>query len=215
MLETQLNLPFRPDHREHYRPYYEVSGFTRPFLPVISNEDPNAIQLYRWTLLPGWVKDEKSFKANTLNARNDRLFESAVYRSYWKNRCLVTVTGFFEPHEVPDRKQNESWHIKKKDDSIMTLGGIWSKWGDTSTFTIITTDASPLMAEVHNGKKRMPLVLEGDAADAWLMADLTKDEMQDLMKTPDVDNILDAYRVMDGVTNTRVDTNVPEVLERI
>ena len=59
----------------------------------------------------------------------------------------------------------------------------------------------------------MPLILERERAEAWVLPDLTKPEMTDLMKPYEHDNKLTTYRVMDGVTNSRLDTNVPEVLE--
>ena len=59
----------------------------------------------------------------------------------------------------------------------------------------------------------MPLILEGDKAEARVLPDLTKPEMTDLMKTYDKDESLIAYRVLDGVTNSRLDTNGPEVIE--
>ncbi len=58
----------------------------------------------------------------------------------------------------------------------------------------------------------MPLILEGDAARGLAMPDLSKDEMSNLMVPYPHHEKLDSYRVMDGVTNTRVDTNVEEVL---
>ena len=57
----------------------------------------------------------------------------------------------------------------------------------------------------------MPLILEGDKAEAWVLPDLTKPEMTDLMKTYE-ENLI-TYRVLDGVTNSRLNTNVPEVIE--
>ncbi|HYG84537.1 MAG TPA: SOS response-associated peptidase [Verrucomicrobiae bacterium] len=212
LLERQTSLQFPPEHRELYKSYYEVSGFNKPLLPVVSTEAPRELRMYRWSFLPGWVKDPATFKANTLNARAEELFEKPTYRSYWRNRCLLVTTGFFEPHEVDYRKQNESWHVRPKEGEIMYLGCVWSRWGDTNTFSIVTTEASPLMAHVHNGKNRMPLILDDEKAEAWLLPDLTKEEMAKLMETPQLDHTLEAYRVMDGVTNTRLDTNVPEVL---
>ncbi len=61
----------------------------------------------------------------------------------------------------------------------------------------------------------MPLVLDGDAAEAWLIQDLSREEMTDLMVPYPHDEKLESYRVMDGVTNTRVDTNVEEVLRPV
>src|SRR5690606_2869106 len=48
------------------------------------------------------------------------------------------------------------------------------------TFSIITTPANPLLAEIHNVKKRMPLVIPVDKQDAWLFAS-GKEEIQQLM----------------------------------
>ena len=37
------------------------------------------------------------------------------------------------------------------------------------TFTIITTDANPLMAEIHNTKKRMPIILKPEFEKEYLL----------------------------------------------
>lgn len=57
----------------------------------------------------------------------------------------------------------------------------------------------------------MPLILEGDGATAWLLPDLTQGEMTSLMVPFSDDSKLEAFRVVDQVLNTRVDTNIPEV----
>ena len=72
-----------------------------------------------------------------------------------------------------------------------------------------------MLAEIHNERKRMPLILDGDAADAWLLQDLAKEEMADFMVPYPHDDLLEGYRVMDGVTNTRLNTNVGEVLKPV
>lgn len=113
---------------------------------------------------------------------------------------------------MPGQKSSQSYYIRTKEGEIFTLGGIFSVWNNIPTFSIITVPASPLLEEIHNEKKRMPLILDGEAADAWLLSDLTKNEMTELMVPFPDDSKLDAFRVMDHVFNTRVDTNVPEVI---
>jgi putative SOS response-associated peptidase YedK len=93
------------------------------------------------------------------------------------------------------------------------LGGIYNEWNGMKTFSIVTTDASPLMAEVHNDGKRQPLVLKGNAALAWLVPDLTQDEMKSLMVYQYPDEELETYRVIDGIYNAKQDTNVPEAIK--
>ncbi|TKT84720.1 SOS response-associated peptidase [Dyadobacter frigoris] len=197
---------------EKFKKKYDMNGFEKPYIPVISNKDPKSIDMYRWRLVPSWVKEEKDWKANTLNARNDELFTKTSYKNYWRNRCLVICTGFFEPHYPKDSKEYESWYIKPKERRCFTLGGIYSVWQNEPTVSIITTDASPLMAKVHNDGERQPLILEGDAALAWLVPDLTEEEMKNLMLYQYPDEKLDTYRVMDGIYSTKIDTNKPAAI---
>ncbi len=198
---------------ENYIPGHHFHGFSKPYLPVVSTLEPNALDFFRWMLIPGWVKDEKDFKANTLNATSEDLFEKPSYRSYWKNRCLIAVSGFFEPHQVAGQKSSQTYYVRPRQGEVFTLGGIFSVWRDMRTFSIITVPASPLLEEVHNEKKRMPLILEGESAEAWLLPDLTQDEMTDLMVPFSDDSKLDAFRVMDQMFNIRVDSNIPEVIK--
>jgi len=210
-IKEAFNLPVK--NEELYQQAYQLNGFDKPFLPVISSADSKSIDMYRWMLLPSWVKEENSFKANTLNARSEELFDKPSYRNSWNKRCLVICTGFFEPHYPEGSKKSQSFYIKPRETEFFTLGGIWSKWKDLYTFSIVMVEASPLLAEIHNEKKRMPLILEGNKAEAWLLPDLTKPEMTDLMKPYQHDEKLEAYRVLDGVTNSRLNTNVPQVVE--
>ncbi|HLU88966.1 MAG TPA: SOS response-associated peptidase [Cyclobacteriaceae bacterium] len=210
-IKAAFNLPVK--NEALFEQAYQLNGFAKPYLPVISTGDSKAIDMYRWGLVPFWVKDESTFKANTLNARSEELFDKPSYRNSWDKRCLVICTGFFEPHYPEGSKKSQSFYIKPREAEFFTLGGIWSKWKDIYTFSIVMVEANPLLAEIHNDKKRMPLILEGEQAEAWLLPDLTKPEMTDLMKPYPHEEKLIAYRVLDGVTNSRIDTNVPEVIE--
>lgn len=199
---------------EKFEKKYDFNGFEKPYLPVISMENPKELTTYRWRLVPDWVKDEKDWKANTLNARNDELFTKPSYRDFWQNRCLVICTGFFEPH-YPEigGKEHESWYIKPKIKKFFALGAIYSVWKGMHTFSIVTKDATPKMAHVHNDGERQPLILTGNAALSWLTPDLTQDEMSSLMSFSYPDEQLNAYRTVDGIYNARQDTNVPDAIK--
>jgi len=207
----KFNLPIMK--LEKFKTMYDMNGFEKPQIPVISKEDPKAIDMYRWRLVPTWVKDEKDWKANTLNARNDELFTKASYKNYWPNRCLVLCTGFFEPHYPKGSKDYESWYIKPAQGGMFMLGAIYAPWNGMNTVSIITTDATPLMAEVHNDGERQPLILDGDAALAWLIPDLSKTEMRDLMYYEYSDDKLNAYRTMDGIYNAKLNTDVSAAIK--
>ena len=57
------------------------------------------------------------------------------------------------------------------------MAGIWQPWTDKETgeyvesFANVTTKANPLMSQVHNSKKRMPVILNEDLAYEWLLGD--------------------------------------------
>ena len=50
----------------------------------------------------------------------------------------------------------------------------------TNTFAIVTTSANSLMKQIHNSKERMPTILPGDLAQAWLYKDLSDQEILDI-----------------------------------
>ncbi len=58
----------------------------------------------------------------------------------------------------------------------------------------------------------MPLILEGERSETWVLPDLT---FSNLMKTSEHDDKMITCRVLDGVTNSTINTNIPEVIERI
>jgi putative SOS response-associated peptidase YedK len=68
-------------------------------------------------------------------------------------------------------KAKQPYAIAMKDGSPFGIAGIWENWKDPSTgewvrtFAIITTDANPLIAEIHD---RMPAILPPSAYTRWL-----------------------------------------------
>jgi len=200
---------------------YHVSGFARPFLPVTLNNQDDKIVSARWKLIPFWVKTEDDAKkyANTLNADSGTIFEKASYKNYiMKNRGLLYVNGFYEPHKVAGKKDTENYYIYTPSKEIFTLGIVFSDFKDYDsgetypTFSIITTDANPLLAEIHNEKKRMPLIIAPQDEDVWLHAS-NKDDIIKLMKP--YDGELSSHQV-ERVTDPKLtDTNHPDIQKAI
>lgn len=197
--------------------YYHVSGFVRPFLPVTLNNNIDVIDEARWKLIPFWVKTEEAAKkyANTLNAESETVFEKASYKPYvMKNRGLLYVNGFYEPHKVKGVKDTENYYIYKPNKEIFTLGIVYAPFTDKETgefynsFTILTTKANPLLEEIHNEKKRMPFVVPEYNREAWLNS-TSKEEIQSLMKPYEFE--LSTHRVMRVTAARGLDLNYPEV----
>ena len=69
------------------------------------------------------------------------------------------------------------------------MAGVFDHWLNARTgkiisgFSILTTEANPLMEKIHNRKKRMPVILQADKQEAWIEfkldpIDLTRERHQ-------------------------------------
>jgi len=150
------------------------NGFTFPFSPVISQDAPHQIALFKWGLMPPWESD-LTFAKNTLNARIETIESKPSFKQFVRNRCLILVDGFLEWQWLDSKgKQKQGFLIRTADEEPFSLGGIYSQYVDKETgekygtYSIVTTEANALMAEIHNTKKRMPLVLHANEEAAWL-----------------------------------------------
>jgi putative SOS response-associated peptidase YedK len=157
-----------PIQSEHY------NAFSYPKTPIISNKQQDQIQLYQWGLIPEWAKD-KSIQAYTLNARIETLSEKPSFKNKLNNRCLILADGFMEWQWLdPKGKKKQGYLITLPHQDAFAFAGLWSEWLDPTTgellntYTILTTEATGLMAEVHNSKKRMPIILAPEQEAAWL-----------------------------------------------
>lgn len=158
---------------QDFNPPSIFNGFSHPATPVITNENPNFIELFHWGLIPFWAKDT-SIRKHTLNARIETIEEKASYKNYINNRCLVILDSFFE-WQWQDHKGNKKikYRLFLPENEIFTLAGLWSEWRDKitgrklRTYTILTTKANELMTQIHNSKKRMPMIVSNEKE--WLL----------------------------------------------
>ncbi|HTA82824.1 MAG TPA: SOS response-associated peptidase [Bacteroidia bacterium] len=186
---------------DEMRPYQGVSGFAHPKLPVITSEENGKIQLMDWGLVPAWVKDEKTaaeMQNATLNARSETLFEKPSFRSIMKKRCLILVNGFYEWHHA--LKEKIPYYIHLKSSALFALGGLYDEWVNTNTgeiykgFSIITVPANPLMAHIHNTKKRMPLILPSSTEKEWIAADINEQAVKSMI-SPYTEDDMEAEKI--------------------
>ena len=150
------------------------NGFQFPKTPVITNKKPNTIQLYQWGLIPFWAKDD-SIKKNTLNAKIETIHEKPSFRNITQNRCLILADGFYEWQWLDEKgKQKQKYEITLPNNEAFAFAGLWSEWVDQSsgeiiyTYTILTTVANELMSQIHNIKKRMPIIVAPENEQDWL-----------------------------------------------
>jgi len=217
-LEELFNAKFIEPER--YQPIYHVSAFSKPFLPVITNQRSEDIQLYKWGLIPFWVKEAEraeKIRFQTGNAKSETIFEKPSFRSpIRKRRCLVLVDGFYEWQGF--RGKNYPYYVYLRDHRPFAMAGIWDSWKNPETedicrtFSVITTRANPMMARIHNKKERMPVILKKQDERRWLSDSLEEEGITSLM-TPYDENEMEAYTVSKLVSRRDTDNNVPEVME--
>lgn len=172
-----------------YQQEFNLNGFTHGNLQIITMDEPESIYPAKWGLVPDWAKDdplEFYKKSNTLNARSETIFEKPSYKNSARNkRCLILADGFFEPHHKNGKSIPYFCYQPSKeypDGDLFLFAGLYNELDDELfTTTIITMEANPFFAEVHNKKKRMPLVLAEDLYDDWLDQGMSEQSLNELM----------------------------------
>jgi putative SOS response-associated peptidase YedK len=159
-----------------YKTGSRISAFSLPRLPVVCSDDPSMIRLFTWGLIPYWSRDSeyaREIRMKTFNAKAETLAEKPSFRnSLNRKRCLVLTNGFYEWQTMG--KEKIPYFIGLKNQSSFALAGLYDKWTDPSTgeilntFSVITTRANPMMEEIHNLKKRMPVILSPEGEQLWL-----------------------------------------------
>ena len=159
---------------ESFKPRARFNGFEYPKTPVILHKDLAIIQPLQWGLIPHWAKDD-SIKKYTLNARIETLKEKPSFRNTVNNRCLVIADGYYEWQWLDSKgKKKQPYLITLPNNEAFAFAGLWSEWVDKSSgeiinsYTIVTTEANKQMSEIHNSKKRMPVVLNKENEKDWL-----------------------------------------------
>jgi putative SOS response-associated peptidase YedK len=200
-------------------PEGNVSAFHFPKLPVITSEFPQKAICAQWGLVPNWVKtveQAKKIRSGTVNARSETIQGKPSFRNSWpRYRCLLPVSGFFEPHEREEEGKTvkETWKIEREDSSLFYLGGIYAVTPENllteelierdlfgerpasqtflgKTFSLLTLEASGLLAQIHNGKLRMPFIMSEERALEWIGYDNTAPRTEN-------NNLFDTYWQMD------------------
>ncbi|MBI5617966.1 MAG: SOS response-associated peptidase [Gammaproteobacteria bacterium] len=211
--------------RDHLAPSYNIAP-TQKALVVREHPESGEREMValRWGLIPHWANDAK-FGARTINARTDTVATKPAFRDAFKrHRCLVATDGWYEwrvagKSKIPTYIRHVDAHGEPEP---VFFGGLWSHWYDPAvedahaleTFTVLTREASPALAHVHD---RMPFVIAPAAWDAWLDRRLTdRTKVEALLEAALLERYL-AYPVSTYVNSPRNDGEkcVEEVREQL
>jgi putative SOS response-associated peptidase YedK len=67
---------------------------------------------------------------------------------------------------------------------------------------------------IHNSKKRMPLILNGEDWRQWLEPKTTKEEIKALL-IPSANEILRCHTISKDISHRNLDTNYPEIQKEV
>ncbi len=167
-------------------PRYNIAP-TQDALFVRSAEDGSR-QLAggRWGLVPFWVDDPDDFPT-LINARAESAPEKPSFReAFRKRRCLVPADGFYE-WQAGNGGPKQPFHVRLEDDRPFAFAGLWERWGEKDegaegdyvrSYTILTTDASDLVATVHD---RQPAFLLPGDYERWLDPASEEEELREIL----------------------------------
>ena len=204
-----------------FQPVYHANAYNLPAWPVVTRQEPGKLQLVHWGLIPRWAKtrdDADDIRTKTINARSETIYEKPSYRiaAQKGQRCLIPVTGFYEWHTIG--KAKFPFYISTTDQKMASIAGLWDEWlnGETGelipTYTLLTTDANPLLAAIHNTKKRMPCLLTPEAERAWLHDDLSEADALTLLAAAYPADHLHSYSISKRITSRTEPSNVPDAM---
>lgn len=184
---------------------------TQAVLAARIEDDAKTCVVLRWGLIPSWAKDKK---ANFINARSDTVFDKPAFRASAKRRrCLIFADGYYE-WKATGTKTKQPYYFHMADDEPFAFAGIWDTWkgeGEpVESCSIITTDANELSATIHD---RMPVILRGSEADAWIDPDIEEPQVLAPLLRPFPAGQMACYAVGPAVGNVR--NNSPVCIEPV
>ncbi|KAG7877226.1 hypothetical protein KL906_002085 [Ogataea polymorpha] len=161
------------------------------------------LRYMKWGVTPKWAS-QKSQKLSTFNARYENIEHSKIWSHCLDHRCVIPVEGYFE-WKTDSSKNKQPWFIRRKDQKLMFLAGLYSITSDGNyEYTIITREAPKQLEWLHS---RMPVVLEPgtDEFNSWLgLEDSNWGKLRKLLKVHEKED-LEWYKVKKEVGNVKND----------
>jgi putative SOS response-associated peptidase YedK len=154
-----------------FTPRYNIAPTADVLTILLGKSGERIARTMRWGLVPGWAKDP-AIGAKLNNARADTLEEKPAFRNAFRRwRCILPANGFYEWGAAPHPKaRKQPFYVRPPQaGGLFALAGLMERWngpdGPVYTCCVITTDANPVLARIHD---RMPVLLQPFQFDAWL-----------------------------------------------
>lgn len=199
-----------------WRPRWNLSPTSRAMLIEPDESAPGRVLASaRWGLVPHWAKDE-TLGNRLFNARAETVERLPSFRDAFKRgRVIVPIDAFYE-WENPEhlaaigralqpKAPKQPWAFLPSNGRHFALAGLATTRTQTDgsplrTFTLITTEANSVVAQIHD---RMPVMLDTlDEQQAWLDKRTPLPVLQSMLG-PAPDALVSARRVSRAVSNAR------------
>lgn len=135
--------------------------FPTNIAPVIANNK----RLEKRAFPMRWGMYAEYSKSPIINARSETAAQKPMFKLLWtQRRCLVPAVGYYEWEKRPEGKLKYACRARA---GIIRMAGLYRPRaeGGFADFVILTRPAPQLLSFMH---PRMPVILAGDAAEAWL-----------------------------------------------
>lgn len=181
--------------------------------PVITDADPDQLQLFTFGLTPFWAKKPMYlFNARAEGDRNpendprysgglDILTKPAFRKAIRSQRCLVPADAFIEG--TTQEKLAKPYLVYLTDrEPPFAFAGLWDRWVDEATgrtvhgFSIITVPANSLLQRLPH--HRSPVVLMPEQERAWLDQSLPLAEVLAMLRPYPSDG-MNAFPIGPGI----------------
>lgn len=167
------------------------------YAPVITQEDPYHLQLFRFGMRSQWSKKGMClFNARSegdCNKENDTSFRGSMdiitkpsfRKPIRSQRCLVIADAFYEGSE---KKGLDEAHVVFLQNKMrpFAFAGIYDTWKNIETgeilnsFSIITTVANDLMKKIP--RHRSPIILTPESEKRWLQSQLALRDVTKMLR---------------------------------
>lgn len=185
-------------------PRYNIAPGQRVIVVGRDAEGEQVVRAATWGFRPRWLPADRKAP---INARSESVADKPMFRgAFRKGRCLVPADGWYE---WQDRSQGPKLphFFRRPDDAVFWFAGLAATdAGGDRTMAILTTDANAAARPVH---ARMPVVLDDDAAPAWIDPDAADSTLRDLLAP---NPPIEAYPISRAVNRPQNDG--PELIER-
>ena len=193
--------------------------------PVITNTEPNKVQLFTFGMCPSWSKKRMyQFNAraegdgNSENSPDYKGGKGVITKPSFRKpirsqRCLVIADAFIEG--TKDEGLDKPFVVYIKSGRPFAMAGIWDTWANPETgelvnsFAIVTAPPNALLQKLPH--HRSPVVLRRSDELRWLRAESLNEVTELLEPYPAED--MNAYPISPRIKNPR--NNVRELLEPV